>query len=1226
MKMKKHLAVLIGMLMLIFVAVIAHLPTSALRTVADDPKPEITEVSSFEQLLAAVNADKTNIKLTTHIMDQVPDDELPTKHRLAFDGGEEYTLDLGGYILCVSNTENIFYTDNFSMIGVSNGSKLEIKNGAVDFENYYADSRTCKGLISVEDTATLVVENVRMRNYIIGPVVYAKDNADVTLDGGDYTVQNGFAVYMEGQASLTLDGGVYLHTVVGDSMITVFQPGYGALYSESTGALVINNASFKSGIQIHSTQLGALSVATHEVVINGKQITEDIFDGTHFEAQQQNKEYYWYDWVTKALNKTDGAGFSNTVRVISYEKKYPIEVVNGTAMIDGNPVTEAYYQQEITIVADTAEEGMEFVRWGTAGVGVEDSYSATTTFPMSPMPVKLEAFYGKLKVASISASVAELVPGEKAYDTEITLEDGVVLDSCEWYENDRKMDEDGVFKPGKTYKAAILVYPPEDNMFANTVTATINGKSTVVSTSSMGHAVFTCVFEMIPSVGFDVFYDFDSKLGIGGNVTIDTDFMAAQSAEFNTALAAGEVSYQWYKNGVAVEGETEAVYEFTAEDAEGRFYASVTVNGKTNYGYIVECGGNLYKLYLTATEIIPTGKAPMILSGTPGVSIDAESLFIAEIFEQNSYGQALDIAKATLTPGKSYRLGGSIATQEDVDVSAGASVYVNGELMTATLDESGRFFYDFSVAEADYPVYYKANGETGIGVTLSVDIDKMRNESSTFDHACEAANSTYKTVFYQWYKNGEPINNATDSAYTVTTKDRDSYIHCKVTLVDGKYGAGEQVIISNVITVINFKMPTPKNGATRITTSQISADGVNVIGIIWTPQETGAEMQGNDTYVEGQVYEFYVQIQAKETFLLDFNGDMTIGYAYGEELISAGSVPNSAKAFYMGEVVATHVHQYSDTVWDFDEDGHWQPCIVPGCANPNEEWEGYMFHYGGGATCQTKGACAVCGHEYYAEHDTDVPDYEYIDNLKCGTYCATEGCDYLSSWSYHTGGVATCTSKAICEICYEEYGEVLEHAGGTATCSSKAICTACGEEYGALSTEHSFGEWISNGDGTHTRVCKFNNEHTETEACTGGNATCSEKAVCSTCNTAYGATLPHNHASEWSQDENNHWKECACGDKVNVEAHEDTDNNGKCDACDCDVPTTPNGGGDTSETPDGGSDTPDQPEKDKDGLGAGAIAGIVIGSVVVVGVGGFALVWFVFKKKTWADFVAIFKK
>ncbi|MBO6280855.1 MAG: Ig-like domain-containing protein [Bacilli bacterium] len=44
------------------------------------------------------------------------------------------------------------------------------------------------------------------------------------------------------------------------------------------------------------------------------------------------------------------------------------------------------------------------------------------------------------------------------------------------------------------------------------------------------------------------------------------------------------------------------------------------------------------------------------------------------------------------------------------------------------------------------------------------------------------------------------------------------------------------------------------------------------------------------------------------------------------------------------------------------------------------------------------------------------------------------------------------------------------------------------------------------------------------------------------------------------------------------------------------------------------------------GLPTGAIVGIIIGSVAVAGLGGFALVWFVIKKKTWADFVAIFKK
>lgn len=50
------------------------------------------------------------------------------------------------------------------------------------------------------------------------------------------------------------------------------------------------------------------------------------------------------------------------------------------------------------------------------------------------------------------------------------------------------------------------------------------------------------------------------------------------------------------------------------------------------------------------------------------------------------------------------------------------------------------------------------------------------------------------------------------------------------------------------------------------------------------------------------------------------------------------------------------------------------------------------------------------------------------------------------------------------------------------------------------------------------------------------------------------------------------------------------------------------------------------PAPSSSGLSGGAIAGIVIASILVAGIGGFALVWFVIKKKTWADFVAIFKK
>ena len=104
----------------------------------------------------------------------------------------------------------------------------------------------------------------------------------------------------------------------------------------------------------------------------------------------------------------------------------------------------------------------------------------------------------------------------------------------------------------------------------------------------------------------------------------------------------------------------------------------------------------------------------------------------------------------------------------------------------------------------------------------------------------------------------------------------------------------------------------------------------------------------------------------------------------------------------------------------------------------------------------------------------------------------------------------------------------------------------------------------------------------------------------------------HDHGTAWESDANNHWKECSCGDKANLGAHNDGNSDGKCDVCDYQMA---NGGGNT-----------ENPDKPKDGLSGGAIAGIVVGSVAVAGIGGFAVVWFIVKKKSFADLIAIFKK
>ena len=61
---------------------------------------------------------------------------------------------------------------------------------------------------------------------------------------------------------------------------------------------------------------------------------------------------------------------------------------------------------------------------------------------------------------------------------------------------------------------------------------------------------------------------------------------------------------------------------------------------------------------------------------------------------------------------------------------------------------------------------------------------------------------------------------------------------------------------------------------------------------------------------------------------------------------------------------------------------------------------------------------------------------------------------------------------------------------------------------------HTYGEWVSNGDGTHTRQCTVDGcNGFEAKECSGGKATCAEKAVCEVCGESYGELDPNNHAN-----------------------------------------------------------------------------------------------------------------
>ena len=121
----------------------------------------------------------------------------------------------------------------------------------------------------------------------------------------------------------------------------------------------------------------------------------------------------------------------------------------------------------------------------------------------------------------------------------------------------------------------------------------------------------------------------------------------------------------------------------------------------------------------------------------------------------------------------------------------------------------------------------------------------------------------------------------------------------------------------------------------------------------------------------------------------------------------------------------------------------------------------------------------------------------------------------------------------------------------------------------------------------------------------------------------------HSHGSEWKTDAENHWNECACGDKANVAPHADTNNDEKCDTCSYAMPKAPS----NNETEKPTEKPTDATESEKDdsteteapadkGCG-GCGSSVAISALAIVAVVGSALV---IKKKSLADLLGYLKK
>ncbi len=206
-------------------------------------------------------------------------------------------------------------------------------------------------------------------------------------------------------------------------------------------------------------------------------------------------------------------------------------------------------------------------------------------------------------------------------------------------------------------------------------------------------------------------------------------------------------------------------------------------------------------------------------------------------------------------------------------------------------------------------------------------------------------------------------------------------------------------------------------------------------------------------------------------------------------------------------------HNYQ---WKYTATQHYQECTICHKQKDNDSHQmgSWKASYNDPMYCY-RYCTDYCGYFEKKTHPGWVQKWAYYgqsctnggDWTKTCTDCYYVSSTYIAPGSSHTGGTATCTSKAICTRCGEGYGSYASHVGGTATCTTKKVCTRCDESY---------GQPLGHTPGGSTATC------TSPQTCsrcgatlqsalghTGGTATCTAAKICTRCDKSYGSSLGH---------------------------------------------------------------------------------------------------------------------
>ena len=157
---------------------------------------------------------------------------------------------------------------------------------------------------------------------------------------------------------------------------------------------------------------------------------------------------------------------------------------------------------------------------------------------------------------------------------------------------------------------------------------------------------------------------------------------------------------------------------------------------------------------------------------------------------------------------------------------------------------------------------------------------------------------------------------------------------------------------------------------------------------------------------------------------------------------------------------------------------------------------------GGTATCIDQAVCPKC-HKAYGVLDP---------NNHTGIVT------WIQTANTHQSVYNCCHAVVVAEEMHEwendvclECGYPCLHTGGTATCSQRAVCEICGSQYGDLDPNHhqAASAWTQEND-KHYHKCIYGcDTHLDEADCSGGTASCLQKAACTVCSNTYGTLAAH---------------------------------------------------------------------------------------------------------------------